>query len=283
MKTNFILIFLFLTGGIFSQQTPEFSFEFWIEDALGNKDTVTIGYDELATDGIDSNFGEIDIINQTWNSDLEARVGDKIYTGLGILSSDWIRPNNSYLSKKQILKSYCEESDYSERVSIQFTAENYPITISWNDKLFEENCHKYSFIFGQDDHYHFDVTGFVMLRSTNSWVIDSTLIFEGRTLASYESNGKTIGVLQFVFHRNYTLDVAANKLNDIKVYPNPVINDFINVEFEGQFVLLDITGKIIQQGKVLNNKIGFEVLDKGIYNLILTNGSATHQSKIIKL
>ncbi|PWH84955.1 T9SS type A sorting domain-containing protein [Brumimicrobium oceani] len=280
MKKKLFLLFFLMSGGLFGQQTSEFEFEIYFEDALGNRDSVTIGYDYLAHNGIDANFGENDLLNQSWNNGLQVRVGDKTYSGLP-LSSEWIQPN-SYLSKKQIINSYCDESDYSERVSIQFTSDNYPITINWNDKLFEENCHKYSILFGQDDHYHFDAAGLIMLRSINSLVIDSSLYFEGRKLASYEKDGKEIGVVQFVFHRYNTLDVSNYDLDEVRIYPNPLINNLVNVEFEGQYVLQDMTGKIIQLGKVSHNKIGFDGLEKGIYNLRLINEDIIHQFKIKK-
>lgn len=45
MKTYLFLIGLLFTGGLFAQQTPEFEFQLYFEDAAGNKDTVTLWYD----------------------------------------------------------------------------------------------------------------------------------------------------------------------------------------------------------------------------------------------
>ncbi len=276
-----LILLLLLSGWAFAQQTPEFSFELYFEDAAGNKDTVIIGYDEQATNGIDSNFGEIDILNQPWDGNLEARVGDKTYSGLSS-SEGWIQPN-TYLSKKQIVKSYCQEIDYPERVSIQFTTNNYPLTMKWDKSLFEDDCHKYSFLFGQDDHYHFDVTGYLMLGSLDSLVIDSLLDFSGRELASYEMNGNKIGVLQFVFHRYTTVSVFDYKIEETKVFPNP-FNDFIVLP-EGlqatNIKLMDLNGKEVNFN-MENNKIFPVNCVPGVYFLKIESEYETYQYKIIK-
>ncbi|RYM32414.1 T9SS type A sorting domain-containing protein [Brumimicrobium glaciale] len=281
MKNSLFLLFSLTIGGLFGQQTPEFSFELYFEDAIGNKDTITLGYDELATNGIDAPFGEVDKLNDAWNTTLEARVGDKTYSGLNT-SSVWIN-SNSYLSKKQILNSYCQDIDYPERISIQFTTDNYPIKIKWDKKIFDEDCQKYSFLFGQDDHYHFDATGFLMLRSADSLVIDSSFVFLGRELASYETNGNIIGVLQFVFHRYYNLNIEVNQIDLPNVFPNPINGDYIKVMFEGQYEIKDMTGKIIQKGIIENDRILFHNHQNGIFNLLLFNKSKSYNLKIIKL
>lgn len=123
MKTIYIfLLGMFLGFGSLAQQTPEFEFQLYFEDALGNRDTVTIGYDPAATDGIDADFGEENILNQPWSEGLDARIGDMTYEG-----GDWIT-SNSYLSKTQILDTFC--STYMRRsgtISIQFNVNNLPI------------------------------------------------------------------------------------------------------------------------------------------------------------
>ena len=72
IKLMFLLIVL-LTTNINSQE--EFSFPMIFEDAVGNKDTIVVGYDSLATDSIDTAFGEVDIVNQPWDSTFEVRIG----------------------------------------------------------------------------------------------------------------------------------------------------------------------------------------------------------------
>jgi hypothetical protein len=64
-----------------TQAQPEFSFQLFFEDAIGNKDTVTLGYDYNATSGIDAAFGEVDILGVTWNNDFEVRGSDRYTNG----------------------------------------------------------------------------------------------------------------------------------------------------------------------------------------------------------
>lgn len=58
MKKKLFLLFFLIPGGLFGQQTPGFEFELYFEDALGNRDTIILGYDDSATDGIDIGFEE---------------------------------------------------------------------------------------------------------------------------------------------------------------------------------------------------------------------------------
>src|SRR5690554_936883 len=80
MKKKLFLLFFLITGGLFGQQTPEFEFELYFEDAAGNKDTITLGYDENATDSVDIAFGEANLAGQLWGEDLDVRIGDIAYS-----------------------------------------------------------------------------------------------------------------------------------------------------------------------------------------------------------
>src|SRR5690554_4538889 len=105
MKNQFFFVFLLFSGFTFSQQPTEFSFELYFEDAAGMRDTVTLGYDDYATDGIDVIFDEYNDINKAWEpNDLDVRIGDKTYSDN--FGFSWLS-NNTYLTKRQILNSHC--------------------------------------------------------------------------------------------------------------------------------------------------------------------------------
>src|SRR5690554_6365856 len=105
MKNHFFFVFLLFSGFTFSQQPTELSFALYFEDAAGMRDTVTLGYDDYATGGIDVIFGEYNDINQAREpNDLDVRIGDKTYSDNFGLS--WLN-NNTYLTKRQILHSHC--------------------------------------------------------------------------------------------------------------------------------------------------------------------------------
>ena len=54
MKTKLFLAVFFLVGMVSAQE--EFSFQLYFEDAVGNRDTITLGYDPLATDTMEMLF-----------------------------------------------------------------------------------------------------------------------------------------------------------------------------------------------------------------------------------
>ncbi len=57
-----VFTFLLLVLSWNSSSQEEFSFTLYFEDAIGNKDSLILGYDELATNGEDEEFGEENVI-----------------------------------------------------------------------------------------------------------------------------------------------------------------------------------------------------------------------------
>jgi len=77
MKKIYILIsFLTISQFIFGQ---EFSFPIYFEDAIGNKDTLTMGYDINGTDGLDTVLGEINIIGVPLDTSFDVRISDAFW------------------------------------------------------------------------------------------------------------------------------------------------------------------------------------------------------------
>lgn len=62
------------------QPTAMFEATIWFEDAAGNRDSIVVGYDTLATEDIDPAFGEAEITSP-FDSVFEVRAGstDFIY------------------------------------------------------------------------------------------------------------------------------------------------------------------------------------------------------------
>ena len=294
MKTTilFTLFSIFCCLSSFAQE--EFSFKLYFEDAAGNKDTITIGYDESATNGIDTAFGEENIISQPWGSGLDARVGDKTYSGdYGDMNLTWLS-ENSYLSKKQILNYDCEIEEHTEQVSIQFYSENYPIIVKWDKSLLlTDECVKYSFISGGRGHFHMDVGqvgtylyGFdsVIIKpyTFSSGVPEQLYVFTEYpeennfrySIGRYTEGSKNIGVLQFYFFRGsfVGLNGATSDINKL-VFPNPIKNDEkLTVPMDGQFEIVSVEGRVIKSGKTSNKQIFLEELNSGNYILQITNG-----------
>ena len=289
-----LIFFLFFLPMITSAQ--EFSFDLYIEDALGNIDSVIIGYDPQASDGIDDFFGEEDIISQPWDSVLDVRIGNKTYS-----ENTWLT-ENTYLSKKQIISSFCENSIISSRISIQFYAKNYPIKFKWNKALFEDDtCRFFSAFFGKQDALTIDAWEGTFLQysdseiykplvlPTNQTVLYSHYIseFNGQLspkhpISSYMSFGKEIGVSQFVFYNLRAASLDDKSIVETNIAPNPVpSNENITINAQGNYTIVDIQGKAIQNGTIENNSVQLINVESGIYFFILENENAVYKTKFV--
>jgi len=64
---------LLLPGFMYAQQTPQFQITLQFEDAIGNKDSIIVGYDETASsDQLNTQFGEV-LIDTPFDSVFEVR------------------------------------------------------------------------------------------------------------------------------------------------------------------------------------------------------------------
>ena len=119
-----------------AQSTPEFSFVLYVTDALGNRDSIVLGYDATATDTADAIFGDTNIANTPIDSVLDLRLTD-YYTPL------------DYQSENAIFKYSCDSAfnrnDGRGLGYLMLRAKNYPVTFSWNIQQFlgaNNTCHR---------------------------------------------------------------------------------------------------------------------------------------------
>lgn len=273
-------LFIFVGGNCFAQ-TSEFEFQLYFEDAIGNKDTVTLGYDALATDTVDTAFGEVNILNQPWENGLDVRIGKSRFM-----------PNSSpFLAKKQILKSFCIPpstnyiNNFSEEATIHFYTSNYPIRVKWDKTLFNNDpCIKMSIIYSE---FHgFDIGGYMLLGNPvqDSIIIDSTLVnVMGYTLESYTETMKKIGILNFRFGQDNPLGLYSNTPFITNIFPNPISNgSILTVNTIGSYQILNELGMIVQEGTISENTIPISMKHLGVYILnIKTINSIQKNFKIV--
>ncbi|WP_445737730.1 T9SS type A sorting domain-containing protein [Mariniflexile sp.] len=74
--------------------------------------------------------------------------------------------------------------------------------------------------------------------------------------------------------------------NELRVYPNP-INDFVYVSLSNQaaqyqYRILDLSGRLMQQGFLDSNKINCSTLRSGVYLLTIFSQSESYSIKIVK-
>lgn len=143
------LTFQFILTIIISY-SQEFKTIIWIEDTNGRIDSVTIGYDPLATESINEIFGALDITNQPWNA-FEIRASQiavtEIITGEDITNPRPINELSRYQTKTEIIPKNClsmievsNQAGYIPFIGLFIATDAFPITIRWNQEEFENDC-----------------------------------------------------------------------------------------------------------------------------------------------
>ena len=144
MKKTIQLLFTlcFLCQSLIAQIVPQFQVTIYVEDAIGNVDSVVVGYDTLATSDIDPEFGEEEILSP-FDSILEVRAG----------SIHW---PNSLKTSKVIIEDTSPFPPISTsygcygggtRMYIYIWAKHQPVVVFWDSILFETNvCHNGSML-----------------------------------------------------------------------------------------------------------------------------------------
>ena len=133
MKKNLLFLILYFSLGVKAQQ---FSFQMYFKDAIGNRDTLTLGYDTAATKIIDAAFGEVNIIGVPLDSIFEVRITDESVWGG--------QQQGTFHTKKQITYYNCDSPLYNIQ-SIDIKAKHWPVTATWNKAIFNDSCRDWSY------------------------------------------------------------------------------------------------------------------------------------------
>lgn len=284
----------------------EFSFELYFEDALGNKDTVILGYDPNATDVIDITFGEVNILSQPWGSNFDVRIGDRSYeTNNG--TTNWLT-SNTYQSKKQILSSYCDQYDKkSETISLQFKIDNLPIKIKWNGNVFGDSCRAHSSFFGentslQTDGFHgtpllygLGNDSIFIDKYTDQFNIEKLWVYKDVNQPQYAiqslmDNLDSIAYLQFYFWGEQLLHTTElEAFFNLKIFPNPTSDYLTIVKNESSqsdlltVQIYSINGNLLHTEEIKENHllIDLKQFQTGTYFFKFTNNKGI--SKFVKI
>ena len=225
MKALFFLLSIFPLS-IFCQ---EFSFPIFFEDAKGNKDTIVLGYDQSATDAIDTLFGEKDIKNAPWDTVFEARVTDAYSYSL------------LYYSKKQILYKDCNKNKRLEATAIIVYCKYYPFVIRWDSSLFNIPCREKSFLTEWIPGGWFDAgyKPIYWLKNFDSIkYINPPYAFKDSLFEIY---------FAFSTIAEFGMTVRNKDALSSKIKYNNIINELLIIETEDKIIteIIDITGKIL--------------------------------------
>lgn len=135
MKYLITFIIVFNALQISAQLTPIFETTIYFEDAIGNKDSIIYGYDTLANNTYNPDFGEIDI-QTPFDSIFEVRVTPDV---LNMIWGDGIR------SKKLIAHTITLGGTWicditGSNIGIEIYTKHPPVKAYWNSEDFNDIC-----------------------------------------------------------------------------------------------------------------------------------------------
>lgn len=141
MKRFLILTTLLYYGfsNSMAQPTAQFETTFYFEDAIGNQDSVIVGYDTLATYDIDPEFGEQEILSP-FDSVFEVRAGTDYFLFRTKLSKKIINRGSPATGPFAP-----EDCNSGLPVFIYIWAKHQPVKVKWNRAVFSgRRCYRAS-------------------------------------------------------------------------------------------------------------------------------------------
>jgi len=219
MKNKILLVVFISLVTLGYSQT--FSFKMAFVDGIGNKDTLTFGYDSLATDTIDANFNEINICSVPLNQNFDVRVSNLWDLAVTSLMQ------TPFQTKRQILHS---TNCSTNPLTIEIKCKHWPVTAYWDKAPFNDACKNGTLITSVNPGGWFD-TGTnsslttVPLNTKDSVTFTSNItIGEANGFFNYLNNsGDTIPAYWFTFSDStiFTVGLPKININQKGIYPNP--------------------------------------------------------------
>lgn len=244
----------------------EFSFQMFFEDAAGNKDTLTIGYDPNGTDTIDAQLGEVNIISTPLDSAFDVRI-----------TNEWFNREaygmpGTFHTKNQIVKK--QPCGFITSInSIDILTDNWPVAVHWDSTVFNDSCLNGSLFTSVNPGGWWDTPGFVAVLAGQSHIV--FIPNEDSFSNSYNyinDSNDTLDVFWQTFGDSTLLIPSVGELNlknQVDLFPNPagrILNYTLNRQgAEIEYVrLFDIAGKPVQVS-MQENSIDLTGVRDGIY------------------
>ncbi len=281
MKTFQNLIILFVTLCSFWAKGQHFELPIFFEDAIGNKDSIILGYDIAASKGIDAALGEIDILGTPYTKEIEVRASMYKY--------EKIRHEDPRIieSKKMIIESDCVYPTLYDEVNsimVLIKSANWPIVISWDTTLFQDSCRAMAIVECEPGGW-FDVCGgnnrFLVLEMEEinrfSFV---------RTVYTIPTETDTLFALFFPLSRKIDVGIVEPPSQNIVItYPNPVYDDSVVFRIEDRAYndpnltvkICNTLGSVISVNQI-NEEISTQSWSSGMYFFEISNGAKNVQT-----
>lgn len=306
MKNYILLALALLLPTVFYAQA--FSFKLAFEDAVGNKDTLELGFDPMATDSIDPGWGETNLIGTTPNSGLDVRVSDEWEK-----RANQSLPSGTFHTKKQILeKTNCSTGIHPGELmflTFDIRTDFWPVTVSWDSIPFAEGwmtdtisyCYKLALLTdGPYNGVQFFVDGYSSLPPIGMQGSGSPYSFSSNVAtasSSYpqhsyvDAQGDSVPVFWFFFNELtfYYVGIEDGLVTPrISISPNPSLgHSHLNISAVDHAIselsCFDLQGKEMPI-RYANGQINISMLPKGVYFLkgVLDNGSIFHEKFIVQ-
>jgi hypothetical protein len=282
MKNLILLFFLFfLSSNLVKAQ--EFYFVLNFEDNAGNRDYLWFGYDKSATDSIDEQFQEINIIDSVMNDKLDVRF------------SDYLMNNPASFQSKIQITLRNNFGHWPTVSTIEIKCENWPVRASWDSFLFDNMEYNGSVFTSWYPGGWFDCSSgysdlsVVFLKDQNEVVFTKNYSdgYVGDRTSYLNNHGDSISLYWITLADRSIVEKKEFKENQVKIFPNPA-NDLLYFENRLQnesfdkCIIYSISGMIETCSDVVS-PLNISDLKSGIYYIELSSGNGRkHYSRFIK-
>ncbi len=246
MKKTFLLLIMWLSSiiALFAQDIPEFEMPLYFKDAIGNLDTLIVGYDVNATSStLNPNFGEV-ALTEPFDSVFEVRA---------LHSADW-----DYQMSKKIIAHYDHPTSYpcgiSNSIYIPVMIKHLPLLVSWNHDLLNASICRSETIMTNSpfclfvncdlDVMEVESIDYYCLAPKHTFtedfynpIVSDFFYFNAEVLGVGDT---TLGGFLLVFRPGwgcgYEVDVeSVNALSKLSAYPNPAA-DLIHITLDSDLM-----------------------------------------------
>ncbi len=264
---------------LLTQAQEEFSFQLFFEDSMGNRDTIIIGYDELATDSIDTILGEVNILTQNWDSVFEVRCSVPIYSGMfNPTDLDWLAKKSINPYDSMLIQGNYVNSFHTHGILVK--CKNFPLKLSWNNNIIDMAGLKSSYFSYPQ----------ILDYSEHLMDYDSLLFLESDFRLQFLTNYDSIIPFNFNFSDTLlSLGINQDDITHLNIRPNPSNGEFwikLNEQVQkGEIIITDLTGKQIAKVSVSNTtNVSLSNMSEGVYliNLVSENTIIDTQKIVIQ-
>lgn len=247
-------------------RAQHFEIPIYFEDSSGQSDSLVLGYDELASYGIDSAFGEIDLIDSAYTNDFEVRAAIYDY------GANWHELPRIIESKKMIVSNVCSfpsSTGEENAIMVVIKSQYWPVTIRWDNSLFQEECNFIDIVDCTPGGW-FDVCGGGHPHTLFEMrLADSVSYYD--TEFKIDTEQDTLSALFFRFYKDLDSGVKDEYEMANILFPNPTTG-LISLDYElaadDNIRITDIFGRSIPF-TFNNQQIDLSFAQDGLYLLTL--------------